>query len=333
MTWNTKTSYDDLADKYKREKFLIENSPKEFALELDNLALTLVDYTNFKHRKFGNLPLLFPSQFLGSVQHYPLLLAGSKLANQETFERFYQQVAARTTWYVLAKERPPEFEAMIPKWSNAVREAGPDTSLNELDAIYKTFAFGESMDGKYEMLTSELAAKVKAWRYSESSGKKKIRASLALCSWWLDQMCDKPFEIQDYFSTKKLRGQKGWDLDHIFAKKYENDSVPAELRDSIGNLALLSPADHRPSGNASPSDKTDIYAHSTLVLSKSVLGVSLTPLMDAALAKIYAATEIEPTWKLETWGVDAIESRTEFLSAFLTKIVRMEIEPPAKIKL
>ena len=329
--WNKKITYDELADYYKKEYLGKKQEPLAFAQELELYAGSLVNYLKHKHVKFGQLPLLMPSQSLGSVQHFPLLLAGEAISSKEVFEKLYHQIASRTLLYVLSKERPPEFESYIPKWASEIRSAGKGLTSDDLDRIYDQFAFGPS-DGAFETksrLLSNLHLQVDSWRVNNSADKKKIRASLALMSWWMDQLCEKTFpDIDDFFKTRKLKS-KGWDIEHISAIGFDDPTVSLDLKHSIGNLALLSPLDQRAAKNAAPIDKLLIYSHSTVVLSKTVTGESLTPRMNKIRDEIYRDCGIVPNWSLSKWNAEAIGARRDFYKAFLTKITTMELELPS----
>ena len=325
-----KITYDELSDFYKDKYLGTKQDPLPFAQELELFATSLVNYIKHKHVRHGDLPLLLPSQMLGSVQHFPVLLAGDAIASKESFTRLYHQVASRTLLYVLSKERPPEFESYIPKWAGAVRKAGKAVTPEELDAIYNEFAFGslETAAVTKEKLINNLHLQMDSWRVGNSADKKKIRASLAVMSWWLDQLCEKTFpDIDDFFKTRKTKN-KGWDIEHIAAVAYENEHINLDQKHSIGNLALLSPLDQRGAKNAPPSDKLAIYTQSVLVLSKTVTGESLTPRMNKVRDEIYSACQIEPAWSLATWDSKAINARQEFYKSFMTAIVNMELPLP-----
>ena len=321
--WNTKTTYDELVDKYVKEYFgEEEHDPIKFALELEQFASTLVKFVKLDS-KFGSLPHLQPAQVLGSVQHFPVLLAGAEMNSKESFLHLYRQVSARTALYVLSKERPPEFESLIPKWATEIRKSGNSPSVTKLNEIMKN----ENADFKPKLIEN-LRSEMLGWRVSKSADKKKIRVVLSYLSWWLDQMAEKPFEIGDYFSTKKKPRTKGWDIDHVAATKYENSLISDDIRDSIGNLVLLTPSDNRLAKNIGPNEKKDLYTHSPLLLTKSLLGEGLTPGYNKLLGSIYDKCSIVPDWNLENWGEAEINARTEFYIAFLTAALTMQLEDP-----
>lgn len=331
--WDKKVTYDELADRYK-EVILDDASALKFAQTLEKLAETFVSLLKCKHPKFGDLPLLYAPQMLGSVQHYPVLLAGSGISDKDTFLHLYRQVACRTLLYVLSKERPPEFESYIPKWATAIQSAGSDVSIKKLDEIFEAHAFGEisqAAQAKKNRIDA-LHAQIDSWRVNNSSDKKKIRASLAIMSWWLDQIGDHTFpDVEDFFRTRVKKGdKKGWDIEHIAALGDANIEVPLDQKQSIGNLSLLSPKDQRAAKNAPPKEKMAIYDHSVLHLSKSVTGKPITANIDKTLKEIYAKCQIAPEWSLADWGVSSIESRAAFYKQFMTLITTREIEDPSQ---
>jgi uncharacterized protein with ParB-like and HNH nuclease domain len=321
--WNTKTTYDELVDKYVKEYFgEEEHDPIKFAQELEQFASTLVNFVKLDS-KHGSLPHLQPAQLLGSVQHFPVLLAGAEMSSKESFLHLYRQVSARTTLYVLSKERPPEFESLIPKWATEIRKSGHSPSIAKLNEILKS----ENADFKPKLIEN-LRSEMLGWRVSKSADKKKIRVVLSYLSWWLDQMADKPYEIGDYFSTKKKPKTKGWDIEHVAATKYDNSKISDDIRDSIGNLVLLTPSDNRLAKNIGPNEKKELYTHSPLLLTKSVMGNGLTPRHNKILGSIYEKCSLSPTWNLETWGESDINARTEFYIEFLTAALTMQLEDP-----
>ena len=327
-----KITYDDLSDFYKANYLGKSQEPLAFAQELERFATSLVNYIKHKHVKHGDLPLLHPSQALGSVQHFPVLLAGDEITSKESFTTLYNQVASRTLLYVLSKERPPEFESYIPKWAAAVRKAGKAVTTQELDSIYNEFAFGspETASATREKLINNLHLQMDSWRVTNSADKKKIRASLAVMSWWLDQLCEKTFpDIDDFFKTRKIK-KTGWDIEHIAAVAFETTGISLDLKHSIGNLALLSPQDQRGAKNDPPEKKLAIYTHSVLILSKTVTGESFTPRINKVRDEIYSKCGIEPTWSLVNWDSNAIAARQDFYKSFMTAIVNMELPLPSE---
>jgi hypothetical protein len=206
-------------------------------------------------------------------------------------------------------------------------------TLERLDEIYRDLAFGDPAEQRFERMKSDLELRLKAWKYNESEGKKKIRAALALTSWWTDQFLDREHPINSYFDTRKMRKQKGLDLDHIVATKYVDDSVSPELRNSIGNIALLCPDDHRPTGAASPKEKIPVYQNSHLLFSKMLVGDQLvrTDRMNRAWKQVTDLTGVEPEWSLNSFGSKQITDRTDFLLNYLTKILTLEAKLPHDI--
>lgn len=328
--WPNKTGYDELADKYVDEYLGKVQEPYSFTLELEELASNLVNFIKYSKSDFGKLPFLVPAQHLGSIQHFPVLLASKDLPDHVTFKRLYEQVAARSALYVFSKERPPEFESVIPRWAHAIRQVGKSATVEKLDEIYFENAFGDesSRDKKIQILGENLEAQVRGWRASNSADKKKIRAALALMSWWMDAQLDSEKDIESYFSTRKKKGTNGWDIEHIAARKYDNPSIDTDLRESIGNLALLCPDDQRPAQNDAPEDKERIYELSKLFLSQTVTGLNLTPRMNKVTDALYEKLDIQPNWKISKWSNDSINARTDFYVAFVKSLLTLKLDIP-----
>lgn len=322
--WPTKTTYDELADKYVKIYFQKDkNDPSKFSDDLKTYAETLGDYSLLKHVKHGNLPELMTSKFLGSVQHYPVLLAGSAISSKETFLHLYRQVSARTALYVLSQERPPNFESIIPEWANKVREAGESASIADLDSIFvgKPF-FPEDM-------VEQMRRNIANWRYGNSADRKKIRASISYMSWAMDSLIERHFEITEYFETRKPKGKVfGWDIDHVEPTASKTNTLSAELKDSIGNLVLLSPKDNRAAKNVDAFEKSPYYINSLLYLTKMMANEPITPKVDKVISGILEKLDVKPEWKLDNWNDDCVISRSAFYTEFLTQLVTLKIQVP-----
>jgi hypothetical protein len=319
--WKSKVTYDDLADKYVKEYFKT-NDPANFSESLKDYAEALAGFAELNHTSHGPLPQLMPAKFLGSVQHYPVLLAGNDIKKKDTFLHLYRQVSARTALYVFSQERPPKFESIIPIWANAIREAGPDVTITELNDIFKSSA--PFLD---EMI-AQMRTNVANWTYGNGSDKKKIRAAISYMSYALDSMLERKFEVSQYFETKKPRKKQGWDLDHIEPTASKTNSLSPELKNSIGNLVLLSPPDNRAAKNTDAFDKLSYYDNSVLYLTKSVTETKITPKADKVISELLTKLNVERNWDLENWDDNSVLSRVNFYTEFLTALITLEIPVP-----
>jgi hypothetical protein len=321
--WNTKTTYDELADKYGSYFEAGKQQPADFSDELKTLSEKLASFAELKHSKFGQLPELMPSKFLGSVQHYPVLLAGSDIESKESFLHLYRQVSARTALYVFSQERPPNFESIIPGWANSIREAGKEVSIQDLDDIFK-----DEADFQEEMI-AQMRTNIGNWRYGKGADKKKIRAAISYMSWALDSLNERHFEVSEYFETRKPKNQKyGWDIDHVEPTASKTNTLSPELKDSIGNLVLLSPKDNRAAKNADAFDKENYYKNSLLYLTKTMPNHSITKDADKVIVDLMKKLKISADWNLENWDDNSVISRQKFYTEFLTQLVTMKFKIP-----
>jgi uncharacterized protein with ParB-like and HNH nuclease domain len=328
-----KTSYDQLFDFYagNTNSYLDSNSPLKFSEELMYLAEDLINYSNGKHKKhecdqLGELQ--FP-QFLGSVQHFPVLLAARNIKNLESFKHLVHQVSMRTSFYVLAQERPPVFESMIPIWSNKIREAGESLTVEDLNAIYNDERIKPD-----DNLIAQLDKNIDDWDIENAVHKKKIRAALGyLCLYFNLTWDSKPSEwgASEYFRTRRKKGEKkGWDIDHIYPTNLieSNSKEEKKLNNSLGNLVLLSPSDNRSQKDAPPIAKKANYHGSHLLLTKSlVLGnLELSHSDQKAIDKIESKFGVKSDWNIENWNVDSITARHAYYKKILKDLLTLKIQ-------
>ena len=319
-----KTTYDGLVDKFKNEgEIQDEAKALNFSETLVGLSGSLASFASCVWPESHRLPHLFPAQFLGSVQHYPILLAGMKIKNEIVRERLSYLVGARTVLYVLSQQRPPEFEGVVLKLSNAILSAGANLSLEDLNGIFLEHGTAP------EAMVKQMRTNIANWDVKKSADKKKIRASLAYMSWWLDAISHNlDLDIQTYFTTRKPRGQKhGWDIDHTDPSKSDSGLSDA-LKNSIGNLVLLHPTDNRSAKNAPPSAKKTDYSQSKLLLTKSSSALELTANFNNKLADLYNAIGVNPVWDMENWSKASIDGRRDFYIAFLEAMLTGKLTVP-----
>ena len=322
-----KTSYDQLLEFFVtgKDAYLNGHSPKEFSEELMYLAEDLVNFARLEHREHTTskqLNELYIPQYLGSVQHFPVLLAGRKIKSLNAFSHLIHQVSMRTALYVFAQERPPIFESMIPVWANKIREAGDEITVEQLNEIYNN---PENKIIPNPDLVAQLEKNIDDWNIENSVHKKKIRAALAFLSWYFDQYSDQ-LNISEYFRTRKKKGEKkGWDIDHILAINNDQAKIDQGLLHSFGNLVLLSPGDNRAQRDADIIIKKPNYAHSRLLLTQSLVfgDVTISQSDQKNIDKIMSQFDLKPEWNLDKWDQESIKARHLFYKKILIDLLTM----------
>lgn len=328
-----KTSYDQLYDFYAGSKnsYLDANDPLKFSEELMYLAEDLINYANGKHKRHSAEQLgelQFP-QFLGSVQHFPVLLAARNIKSAESFIHILHQVSMRTSFYVMAQERPPVFETMIPIWSNKIREAGESVTKEELNEIYNDERIKPN-----ENLIAQLDKNIDDWDLQNAVHKKKIRAALSYLSWYFNLSWDsKPNEwgAPEYFRTRRKKGEKkGWDIDHIYPSNLVDSKIKEDLKlyNSLGNLVLLSPPDNRGQKDDPPNVKKSNFHGSHLLLTKSlVLGnIELAQSDKKVIDKIESKFAVKSEWDIEKWNEDSILARHGYYKKILKDLLTLKVQ-------
>lgn len=281
-----------LPDYAENLKFLVTRSPK-FKFPLSDLYLA------------GEL---------GSVQHYSVMLAGAHFTNQETYQTLSKQVNLRTLLYMLSQERTQLFDAMIPDWAHAVREANPSASKQELKDIYDNHALPN------ESLFEDLRDRMAEWDYTNASQKKKIRAVLALLSVNLNSECKSDVRIEDAMRARKVAGENHpWEIEHVLPQSKDKTGA----YQSIGNLVLLSSADNNDASANAPQLKRDHYDNCSLFLTRTLTNkMQPNSLQAGKISDLLSALKVEPKWNLDNWDEDSVGERTEFYFRYLKFLIQ-----------
>jgi hypothetical protein len=321
-----KTTYDELPQFFIDHFKEVDSDgnkvdPIKFSASLLDSAEALAGFEQLSHRKHGSLPMLQIPQWLGTVQHYAILLAGEKIQSKEAFLELYRQVATRTMMYLFAQERTPDFETLVNTWAHKVYSAGPAVSVDEIKQIFHDHV------GYPGGMIDQLRTNAMSWTNLKSAEKKRIRASLALMSWWLDGECKEDNgAIVEYFRTRKRKGDKyGWDVDHIEAQKSDALGLTDETKNRFGNLVLLHPSDNRGAKNATASSKEAIYEHSKIILTKSLVAGNFPARLKSKIDYVRTKCGSIEDKPVTEWGETAIELRTEFYARFLVAIITRTI--------
>lgn len=288
--------------------------PFEFADLLVSSSAWLQRLSTEQNIKGKALKELYFSRYLGSVQHYPMLLAGRHIEDFAVLERLARQVHNRTAFYLLSEERTQDFEAMVPTWTALISKLGPDATIKDIDDLYNKRI--KIKDAEIDTLITQM----RTWSY-KSPDKKKIRAVLSQLTRIIDQVAGREDKESpaSYFYTKRdtkkdTKNSKAWDIDHIQPSKGAGKDSPVH---KIGNLVLLY-ADHNSLKKAvKPSDKADVYKDSHLKLTQSLLQINVDnerKKVDEYLKKIGFTN---PNWDLNTWDEVAMKSREDMYAALL----------------
>ena len=306
------------------------SDPLDFVTELRDLAQESVDSCSEK----SNYPLLVAAQKIGAVQHFPLVLVGKYLRTESLRKYFYNQVGARAILQILSKEHPPHVEHIYPSWANEIFKRKDSHSTDELDEIFRKFAFrrGDATESEIEAYKSErtsvLDLQVSNLNYEVSSHKRKIAFVLGILSWYLDQ--EEPVEhtlqLSDYLNLKSVDPSTDkfvkWEIDHIAANALDDAQVSPESKQGIGNLVLLNYKKNRGAGNAEPESKKHIYTvRSSLVLTK-ITDFDTFMKFEKDLKKMPSYQKaLKTPWDLNNWTEVSIKNRSEYLRHVLKELL------------
>jgi hypothetical protein len=205
------------------------------------------------------------SKYFRFIQHFPILLAASHI-NPKSYEYLSRLVEDRSILSVLAAERPQDFEKLVPGWSNSVHKLGKSCSISEI------FVASNDYVKDITNLLDRAEANFRTWRYTNQSERKRIRYVLARLNREIQLQLKEPNvpALYDYLKRPSAGGKKkhGYDLDHI---RPQSKHGKKDLTHAIGNLAFVSESDQRAAGDKEPIEKSEIYGHSGMALTQSLV--------------------------------------------------------------
>lgn len=336
MTWGTTVRESELAKKYQGyfagsndvSENITKLSPVEFVEALNEYSKSTVHMCSERE---GN-PLIYAARSLGAVQHFPLLLAAHAIPDEALKSHFLNQVGARALLQILSKEHPPHVESIYPQWAHEIFTRNASLTIEILNDIYSNFAFSrgdaatiskdEIREYKIERLES-LSTQIDNWQYNSSS-KRKIKATLALVSWWLDGKlkAEHAFTIVDYLKLKTESTNKRWEIDHILASECKSITMSDEKRNNIGNLVLLEDKKNKAASNKAPSEKSTIYqTKSSLVFTKLTENQSAKHYSKDLSPILKSMKWDELKWDLSNWNSQSVDERRKFIKNTLLLII------------
>ena len=313
------------------ERLVIDNQKAlEYAASLPKQAEYLYNLDRgfipiSKDRSAPDKNINYGTRYFETVQHFPILLAGSQL-EKKPFLYISQIIEDRTIISLLAKERPQDFERLVPKWSFAVGKLQSNASIEEIWHI-SNFAFLE-----IDRLLEVVKANFKALRYANKSDRTRIRYILARINLrTMKNISDTEVlpELNSLFRTSQSsKGQVslGYDIEHIRPKSIYGGNP---ITDSIGNLVLAHPKDQRGAGDLEPFEdrKKAVYSSSKMLLTKSLCdyGEVMNSLNMDERKEMRKIHEDAPA-SLYNWDDSAIQRRTEMY----WKLFLSDLAIPAK---
>jgi hypothetical protein len=244
------------------------------------------------------------SKYFNMVQHYPILLAADKL-NKDAFNYLATIIEDRVIVSLLAKERPQDFERIIPVWGHNIKKLNNTATLQDVSD-----ASGPAFRG-LDNLMNNARTYVHSFRVQNATQKKRIRYLLARISRKIQMDAAEPIVpgINDFLTTSRSSRavRLGYDIEHIRPSAHYGNK---DLTNAIGNLVFAHPMDQRTAGDMAPVEKIDVYRTSNLILTRSLCSLDeliLSPSQQNAVRRIQ---EVAPP-TLYNWDDQAILNRTE----------------------
>lgn len=247
------------------------------------------------------------NRYFNTVQHFPMLLAGAHL-NPDAFDVVCKYVEDRTILSLLSKERPQNYEKIVPKWGKMIKNMNPNITVNEVNEI-----FGEFRQ-EWQDLLEVSKVNFGLLRTKKSTEKKRIRYMLARISRKVQRDAKTPAipDLDAMLVTNKSSIENdavGYDIEHIYPQSLARSDFWV---DGVGNLVLAHPRDQRNAQNKNPYEKVNVYLSANLLLTQSLcaehdFGRSIA---EKELPILRRIQEIAPP-SLGNWDEQASSKRTE----------------------
>lgn len=288
-----------------RDELNSEKSAIEFANTLPIQANYLRNIDIGKTPTGNDIQTLQGSRYFGTVQHFPMLLAAAHLQPMQ-FEMVARIVEDRTIISLLSKERPQDYEKLVPQWGHAISKLLPSATYEEIRAACDP-AFYDA-----RRLLEVVKVNIEGLRAKNSTDKKRLRYILARVSRkvMFDASIPAVPELDAILKTNRTTKGKviiGYDIEHIRPSSVYQQH---DLTDSIGNLVLAHPNDNRSFGNDEPIAKIDVYRTSNLLLTQSLCAVDQLAINSSSKQVVHRIHEIAPPY-LHNWNDEAIQNRAE----------------------
>ena len=253
---------------------------------------------------------LFGSRFFGTVQHFPLAIAGRSIKHEsKNLEFLYRLIDARVLLSLYSDEKSQSLDLTVWPWVRKIASlSNPD-----IDSIYEISKSAFEPEAELIELGSVIFPRLS---YLKTKEKKRILFALSFIT--------NEFEIQtgaqkSISATRvHLEAYKngGYHLDHIFPQAL----VPSTTGDpdeyswihQPGNIALLNGKDNGHIQAARPETKSKLYLSSAIILTQALAKKEDNYLAGVVNAVVHKAHEEgHPT--VDSWSQEAVNKRSAYL--------------------
>lgn len=265
---------------------------------------------------------LIACRYFGTVQHFPLAVAGRKIfkENQTHFQLLNKIIDTRILLSLFSEEKSQLLDAAIWPWSQKIAGLKGVTESEILDSAKDSF------ENQYDLLD---AAKLNfsKLRYDKPRDLRRIRFVLARISHSLqvealEASLDSTHE--DLLTPKK--GLTGYHVDHIMPKSVmKGENVEDNLWvHGIGNLVLLHAKDNMSAGAVNPDEKSLDYRNSKLILTQALSKKADLVDLNPRIAGVISKARDLGHGGVDDWSPDAAMKREEYLWARFEETLKLE---------
>lgn len=257
--------------------------------------------SNFPRREVEN-EALQSSKYLGSTQHFPLLLAGAHL-EEDRFSYLSKLINARTVIYVLSLERTQDFESMVPTWAKQISRLSSNCTVDEINNT--VFESNNAQLSRAD--EKNFASYLSTLTYSKQ--KKKVKVVLAtLAKEFQRRVSQDDLTMEQFLEGYNPARARGYDIDHIFPQSKFPDTEN-EMYDGLGNLVPIS-GRQRIYKDKDPIEKVPLYREGPIIARALI---PLDTSTDSKHLKVLEDIQKGFYEDLGKWGAESINQRLQFL--------------------
>lgn len=288
---------------------------------LTNLEQAAKDYNGFLEGKLdneNNVNLQNINTLNGGLSTYIIALLAAKKLPSELLKHFITQLESYMFFYIIPGNNTNKLEKECSTWAKELYRICQITDkaqqLTEYNSFIQKFLISPTQDrgGNFEDYFLRL-------EMDKNITKNKVRYILNKISSYVHEKWNGCSEGKNLFGA--------YHIEHILPNKPKDElrnafgaDIYEEYKNRLGNLTLLEQSLNKSLGNDFFEKKKPVYAQSTCILTKSIVGLTITTDIKSQHGQFFSTFR---HW--EKWDKNSIEDRQQFLLDLTKEIWEIKI--------